>query len=118
MTLPRRRGGQDGSATLMALLVVVAVLVSTGVGRVGTAVSRAGRVAAVADLVALAAVTAGPDRAALLAGEMGAELEDVTFRADGALEVTVSADGVRAAAAATMDPPPTPAADPPVRGGR
>lgn len=109
--MPRARRTERASAIPSALaVVVVGLLMTVGVARVGDASVRAARSAAVADLTALAAahsgdVAASADSAAgRVASAGGAELVDVAARPDGALEVTVRSDGSTARAAAALAP--------------
>lgn len=97
-------GGQRGSVVLvLPALVVVAALLGLGTVRLGDAAVERARADAVADVVALAAVSGDVTSAREVARRGGGAL--VEHRRSGDLhEVVVQVDGVRAAAAAEPAP--------------
>lgn len=83
----------------MAAGIVLAVVVTTSVARVGAAAARRARLDAIADLTALAGVTGGGRAASDVARADGVEV--VSFQDRGGVVVVVVSDGaVRATAAA------------------
>lgn len=83
----------------MAAGIVLAVVVTTSVARVGAASARRARLDAIADLTALAGVTGGRRAASDVARSDGVEV--VSFQGRGGVAVVVVSDGaVRAVAAA------------------
>jgi hypothetical protein len=96
---------QAGSERAAASLLVVALLalstvVVSGVARVGDGVLQRARLDALADMVALAAVSDDPDDPRSVAESAAAELVEVRVRADGAVEVTIRRHGLTTTAAA------------------
>lgn len=98
---PRARPRTERGATtlLVAAGLALAVALAAGVGRVGAAAERRARTDAVADLVALAAVTGGPDGAAAVARANGARLRSTSVVGDVTV-VRVQVRGTIAGAAA------------------
>jgi hypothetical protein len=97
-------GGQRGSVVLvLPALVLVAALLGLGSARLGDAALARARADAVADVVALAAVSGGGTSAREVARRGGAAL--VEHRRSGEVhQVVVRVDGVRAEAAAEPGP--------------
>ena len=97
-------GGQRGSVVLvLPALVVVAALLALGTAQLGHAAAARARADAVADVVALAAVSGEVTSAREVARRGGGAL--VEHRRSAARhEVVVQVDGVRAAAAAEPGP--------------
>ncbi len=95
------RSRERGTATplVLAAIAVTCVLV-TGVARVGGASVRTARAGAVADVVALAAVSGDEGRARQVAATSGAAVLEVVHSEGAVVEVLVELDGVRATAAA------------------
>ncbi len=91
---------ERGSASLVLLAgLAVAVVLATGVARVGDAAARRARADATADVVALAAVTGGDDAAAAIAAANGAEVRRLRRLGD-TVVVDVTASGATSVAAA------------------
>jgi hypothetical protein len=110
----RAARGERGSALLTGVVVLAVVAVCLlGLARVGTAAVQRARADAVADLTALAAVSAGATGAARVATASGAELVEHHPQPDGSVRVAIQLGAARASAAAapigdplTSDPDP------------
>ncbi|MFI5044126.1 MAG: hypothetical protein ACHQDC_04985 [Acidimicrobiales bacterium] len=99
------RAGQRGSALLVVpVCVAVVAALALGIGRIGDAAHRRARADAVADLVALAAVTGGDEAGTEVAQANRATM--VTVSAAGSVRtVVVDLDGVRSSASAAPGDP-------------
>lgn len=88
---------------LVAALVVLVVVLTIGIARLGDAVLRRARAQAVADVVALAAATRGTDAASEVAARNRAVVVAVAGGSGAPVAVTVRLGGATARAAATLD---------------
>jgi hypothetical protein len=97
----RQTGSERAAVSLLVLaLLVLSTVVVSGVARVGDGVLQRARLDALADMVALAAVSDDPDDPRSVTESVAAELVEVRVRADGAVEVTIRRHGLTATAAA------------------
>jgi hypothetical protein len=101
-----RPSAEEGAATvLVAALLAVTALLALGLGRLGAAAVDRARVDAVADLVALAAVTGDADGARRVANAAGASVVSLADGPAGRRTVTVRLRGSTSVAAAAPDSP-------------
>jgi len=100
-----RPSSEEGSASvLVAALLAVTALLVLGLGRVGGAAVAQARVDAVADLVALAAVTGDAEGAQRVAAADGAVLVTVDGGPSGRWTVALQIAGATSTAAAAPSP--------------
>lgn len=100
-----RPAAEEGAATvLVAALLTVTALLVLGLGRLGAAAVDRARVDAVADLVALSAVTGDEAGAAGVAAANGASVVSIEGNSEGRRAVTVQIGSSISVAAAAPDP--------------
>lgn len=100
-----RPSSEEGAAgVLVAALLGVTALLVLGLGRLGGAAVERARADAVADLVALAAVTGDVDGASSVAAADGATVIRLDAETTGRRSVTVQVASVTAVAAAAPAP--------------
>lgn len=100
-----RPSSEEGAATvLVAALLAVTALLALGLGRLGAAAVERSRADAVADLVALAAVTGGDVAAVRVAHAAGASVVSLDGGPVGRRTATVRLGGSTSVAAAVPDP--------------
>jgi len=96
----RARPGERGQATILLIgVLVVVVVIAAALIELGAEGTRRGRLQAVADLTALAAVHASDDGAGV-ARRNGAAVVSIDRGGDGSVTVVVESDGRRAVASA------------------